>query len=236
MPYTTTRRDFLRLLGGTAGAAALAACTPAGVAPQGQPAAGDAVASDLPQVHIYATPRCSPEGSNAERLAAVKQYIMEQVGVEPIAIVAPPGDDAAQERLNLMLGSRGEQLDLFVEEWPDYQEAIIPLNDLLEEHGQDILAAVDPINMAGMKDIEGNIWGVPRVGVMAHTTPTWFRTDWLAEAELPLPQTIAEAETAMAAFKEINPDAIIVGRLQMLRLALVGGLHRVWLFKLVGRR
>src|SRR5690606_12903878 len=113
-------------------------------------------------------------------------------------------------------------LDLFVQSWPDYQQAIIPLNDLLEEHGQAILKAVAPINMAGMKDSEGTIWGIPRQGVMAHTAPTWFRTDWLAEAGLSLPQTLEDTEEAMAAFKELNPDAMIVSQLNMLRLATVG--------------
>ena len=218
----TTRRDFLRLVGGTAGAALLASCAPGAVAPQGQQTAAGTTVQDLPKVHIWASPRCTPEGSNRERLAAVKQYIMDQIGIEPVAVVAPTGD-AGQERLNLLLGSRSEALDLFVQSWPDYQQAIIPLNDLLEEHGQAILKAVAPINMAGMKDSEGTIWGIPRLGVMAHTTPTWFRTDWLAEAGLSLPQTLEDTEEAMAAFKELNPDAMIVSQLNMLRLATVGG-------------
>jgi ABC-type glycerol-3-phosphate transport system substrate-binding protein len=37
-----------------------------------------------------------------------------------------------------------------------------------------------------MKDTEGNVWGIPRLGLMGHTWNfTWLRTDWLEELGIP---------------------------------------------------
>lgn len=214
------RRDFMKAAGGAIGVAALAGCA----APQaGSTGSSGAASSEMPKVHLWASARCRPEGSNPERLEAVANVMRDALNIDPVAIVAPSGS-AAREKLNLTLGARDQELDIFVSNWPDYKDAIIPLNDLLDQHGQDIVAAHRDINFAGMQDSEGNIWGVPRLGVMGHTTPVWFRTDWLAEAGLEQPKTLEEGEAAMTAFKELDPEAsIVTTSIQHLRLATVGG-------------
>jgi len=215
----------MRLSGGVAGAALMAACAPAG--PSAAPAEGEA-AGAVPEIHLWPSiAPLRPEGSHPARYDIVQQYIAEQSGFKPVGFVAPPGS-AAQEKLNLMLGSRDERLDLFVGSWPDYKEIAVPLNDLLDQYGQNILAAHAEINWAGMKDAEGTIWGIPRLGLMGHTWNfTWIRTDWLDELGLPFNKeqmTVEELEEIITAFKERDPDSVVVTNdLNGLRGSLVGG-------------
>jgi ABC-type glycerol-3-phosphate transport system substrate-binding protein len=218
-----TRRDFIKGSGVALGAAVLAGCVPQQAGTASQVGSDGGGSGEMPKVHLWIGARCRPEGSNPDRLAAVQNVMRENLSIDPIPLTVPSGS-AALEKLNLTLGSRSEELDIFVANWPDYKDAIIPLNDLLDEHGQDIIAAHRDINMAGMQDSDGNIWGVPRLGVMGHTTPVWFRTDWLEQAGMEQPQTLEEGEAAMAEFKAIDPEAAIVTtNIQHLRLATVGG-------------
>lgn len=177
-----------------------------------------------PEVHIW--PMIAfirPEGSHPEKYEAVQEYIQAQTGIKPVGYAPPPGA-AGREKLNLQLGSKDLRLDVFTGNWPTYKDIIIPINDLLEQYGQNILAAHREINMSGMKDAEGNIWGVPRLGLMGHTAFTWFRSDWLEEIGMDMPQTLEEMEAAMTAFKERNPDAVMItNALGSMRMCLVGG-------------
>lgn len=202
---------------------ACAAAVPAPAAPapaEGGESAGDA---ELPTIHIYQNSgfmQNHPEGSDPERLEQVRQYIREQVGVNPVTVVAPSGD-AGIEKLNLLLGS-SDPIDVFQENWGQYKEAIIPLTDLLEEHGQDILAAFPEEAWVTMKDSEGTIWGVPRLGLL-NVTPTWIRADLLDEAGLEMPTTVEELEAAMEVFEANNSDFVLMTDYNNLRRATIGG-------------
>ncbi len=219
-----TRREFIQIAGGTVGALTLAACTPA---PQ-QASSDDGGAMSMPEVHLWPSiALVRPEGSHPAKYEAVQAHIAEQTGIRPVGQVAPPGD-AGTQKLNLLLSSKDERIDLFVGDWPQYKEIVISLNDLLEEHGRNVLAAHDDLNWAGVTDSDGNIWGVPRLGVMGHTWNfPWIRSDWLAELGISpnLDQmTVEGLESIMAAFKEYNPDAVMVtNNLGSLRGCLVGG-------------
>ena len=176
--------------------------------------------------HIYLWPTIAPirpEGSHPERYDAVQQYIFEQTGIMVHGFIAPPGD-AGDQRRNLLLGSRTEKLDLFSGDWGLYKDAIIPINDLLEQYGPNLLKVSNPSDWGGMKDVEGNIWGMPRLGVMGHTAFTWFRTDWLEKLGLDMPTTWEAMEETLTAFKEMNSDAVVVtNNLNGLLYCLLGG-------------
>jgi hypothetical protein len=221
----TTRRDFLRLAGGVAGAAALAACAPG---PAAGPAGGVASTASAPEVHIWPSiALLRPEGSDPAKLAQVQEWLIQQTGVKPVGYVPPPGA-AGQERLNLMLASSSERMDLFTGNWYDYKEIIIPLNNLLEQHGVDILQVHNEMNWDGMKDLEGNIWGIPRLGLMGHTWNfPWLRTDWMEEIGIEFTReemTVERLEETIAAFKERDPEAVVVTNdLNSMRGCLVGG-------------
>src|SRR5579884_150120 len=134
-----------------------------------QPAAGGAtpqaaapnptVATNLPTVTIWsgliALTRAS--GSDPQKMDQVRKYIESQAKVSPIGVVPPPGN-AGQEKLNLMLGSSGEQLDVFQGFWDQYQQAVIPINDLLDKYGADIKKKTKADWLQRMTDSDGKIW------------------------------------------------------------------------------
>ncbi len=231
MSNELSRRRFLGLGVTALGAAALASCRPAAeptAAPPavseeevGEPSAPE-VPAEVPEVHIWTSIALTrPEGSHPERYEEVQNYILEQTGVKPVGYV-PPSGDAGIERRNLQLASRTERLDTFTADWGQFKDAVIPINDLLEQYGQNVLAAHPEESWNGMTDSEGNIWGVPRLGIMGHTHFTWFRTDWLESLGMDLPTTWDEMESAMTAFREMNPQAVVV-------TDSLGSFRRCWL-------
>jgi len=162
---------------------------------------------EMPKIYIYQNTGAlnqKPEGSVPDALEEMKQMYMEELGIEPIAIVPPKGSEG--EKLNLLLGSK-DQVDVFQGDWDQYASkgAIIPLNDLLEEHGQDILKAWPQEAWDYMTDKDGTIWGIPR-GLPSVHYPVWIRTDWLKKLGLEMPKTIDELEAVMKAFQEGDPD------------------------------
>src|SRR5205823_12318492 len=108
---------------------------PAGAAPtEAKPVAVQPTAagtSGLPRVYLWSNmvALAKPEGSDPDKLQAVRKVIMDGAKVEPIPYVPPPGA-AGQEKLNLTLGSRSEELDVFQGNWDEYKEAVQPLNEL----------------------------------------------------------------------------------------------------------
>lgn len=170
---------------------------------------GETAAAEIPEVWIWPSMALSdPNGSNPDKLAAMQEYIVDQVGVMPMAYV-PPATDATT-KMNLILGSANERLDLFAGNWSDYKEIALPINDLLDEYGQNVKRAFSPEQWAGVTDAEGNIWGVPRLGVMGHTHQTWFNDLMLDETGLEMPQTFEEMEATFLDIREANPDAMIL--------------------------
>lgn len=147
-------------------------------------------------------------GSDPEVLKRIQDYIAEQSGVRPVTIVpTEPGPD----QINLLLGS-SDPVDLFQTPtsggWHDYAEAIIPITDLLEEHGQNLLEVIPEEQWEIMKNAEGQIMGIPR---STPTNPyiTWVRQDWLDALGLEVPTTLEELEAVIQAFREYNPDAVV---------------------------
>lgn len=160
---------------------------------------------EIPKIHIYANTGSlgdRPEGSTEEELDIVKQHIIDEVGVEPVAMIPPKGSE--EEKLNLLLGSN-DKLDVFQGHWDRYKDAIIPLNDLLEEHGPAIKEAWTEENWQSVTDKDGQIWGIPRHTPTA-AYPLWIRSDWLDSLNLEMPTTLDELEQVLKAFKENDPD------------------------------
>ena len=187
-----------------------------------------ASAQDEPVITIFnnsGTLQFDAGGSDPDVLQRVQDYIAEASGVRPVVIVPSGGGDVATEQLNLLLGS-SDPVDLFQTPtsagWHDYAQAIIPIGDLLEEYGQNILAVIPESQFNIMKNADGEIMGIPR------TTPTspyitWVRQDWLDELGLEVPTTWDELEATIIAFKEFNPDSFIATRDVDIHWATLGG-------------
>lgn len=167
----------------------------------------EAKPEEMPKIYIYQNTGAlnqRPEGSVPDALTEIQTMYKEQLGIEPIAIVPPKGSEG--EKLNLLLGSKDE-VDVFQGNWDQYASkgAIIPINDLLDEYGQDIKQAWPEEAWEYMTDKEGNIWGVPR-GMPSIHYPIWVRTDWMEKLNLEMPTTIDELEAVFEAFQKSDPD------------------------------
>ncbi len=180
------------------------------------------MAQDEPVITIYnnsGTLQFDAGGSNPDVLQRVQDYIAEQSGVRPEVIVpSTPGT----EQLNLLLGS-SDPLDLFqAPRWTDYAQAIIPIDDLLQEHGQNLLAVIPESQWDKMKNLDGQIMGIPRA---TPTNPyiTWVRQDWLDELGLEVPTTLEELEATIEAFQEFNPDSFVATRPGDITWSTLGG-------------
>ena len=126
-----TRRQFLQGIGMAATGAVIAACAPP-TAPQ---ASGDGAAMETPEVWFASSNPC-PGGGDPERTQAVQELVLEETGVMVNAHILPPGT-ARTEKLNLLIASGTQPLDLFTGNWPDFKGITLPLDDLLEVHGTD---------------------------------------------------------------------------------------------------
>ena len=128
---------------------------------------------ETPEIWFAFSNPC-PGGGDPERTNAVRDLIFEETGVLVNSSILPPGS-AATEKLNLLLASGTQPLDLFVGNWPDFKGVTLPLDDLLEVDGADILAGHSDLDWRMMKDFEGTTWGYPRLGLMGHTHFPFFR-------------------------------------------------------------
>jgi putative aldouronate transport system substrate-binding protein len=144
----------------------------------------------------------SKTASTTEAYNAVHQAILDATGVDVQVIVPVAGTET--EKLNLLLGS-GTQFDLFWGFWQTYKDIAMPLNDLLESHGQQVLERCSA-NMANMTDIDGVIYGIPRAYNLC-PYPTWLRTDWMEALGLEWPTTTNEYVEVLREMKAAYPDA-----------------------------
>ncbi len=169
---------------------------------------GDAADSSTDEpVHIviytYALGQAVEQPSTEEELSKVQNYVADEIGVFPEVIIAPQGSEI--EKLNTLLAS-GEQIDMFGGDWASYysENIIIPLNDLIENFGQDVKAAWSEESWNAMMDSEGNIWGTPR-STPTTPYPLFIRQDWLAEYNLEMPTDFESLEEVLQTFAENDP-------------------------------
>lgn len=200
-----SRRDLLKGLGATASTALLAACTTPTATDQ---AAGPGASAETPEVWVFQGQPTCPGGGNDEKTQALRDLIQEETGVLVSVYMVAPGT-AQTEKLNLLLASGSEPLDLFEGNWPDFKTAIIPVDDLLAEYGENIVRMNSDYAWARMRDAEGKTWGYPRLGLMAHTHFCFFRTDWLAEAGLEMPTMWDQMEETIVAFRDLHPESVV---------------------------
>lgn len=137
----------------------------------------------------------------------IRGKIKEAINVD-VQVVGQQNPTNMDEKPNLMIAA-GEDLDIFQmqaggpNDWR-HQKAngtILPLNDLIDQYGQDIIGKVNPIALQACTDDEGTIWCLPDES-NATTTAMVVRKDWLTKAGLDTPVTIEDFENMMQVFKD----------------------------------
>lgn len=151
-------------------------------------------------IYTYAVGQAVQQPSTEEELKKVQQYIADDIGVYPEIIIAPQGSEV--EKLNTLLAS-GSQVDIFGGDWGQYysKNVIIPINDLLDEFGQDVKAAWSQEAWDAVTDSDGTIWGIPR-STPTTPYPLFVRQDWLEACGLEQPTDIDSLENVLKVFIE----------------------------------
>lgn len=89
----------------------------------------------------------------------------------------------------------------------------LPLNDLLQEHGQDLLEFIPEEAWKRMTDSKtGNIYGIPEILSNPSRRATWIRTDLLEKVGKEIPTTVEETMDVLRAFKEAGVEQPYAGR------------------------
>ncbi len=144
--------------------------------------------------------------SSPEILEKMKAWVLTETGIE-VEVIAPVVGQESQ-KLNLLLAS-GAQVDAFWGNWPDFasRNMILPLNDLLKDHGSAILGAWPEESFNAMSDPKGTLWGIPR-STPFMGNPLFVRADWAEKFGMGIPETIEELDAYFAAVKKNEPNAI----------------------------
>lgn len=137
----------------------------------------------------------------------IRQKIKEITNID-VVVVGQQNPDDMDEKPNLMLAS-GEKMDIFQmqpfgpNDWRTQKKngTIIPLNDLLDKYGKDIMANVNQAALQACTDEEGKIWCLPDEQNTT-TTALFIRKDWLEKAGLQPPFTMEEFENMLQVFKD----------------------------------
>ena len=139
---------------------------------------------------------------------AINEITRDEIGVEIELVRSGDG-----EKLNLALTS-GEQLDLV--NYHTYSGGLVtlvnngmatPLEELVEQYGQDAVSAVGEENLA-MGKVNGTLYSIPNVTCFANSYGMAVRQDILEELEVD-PKTVKtweEMHDLLVRVKEAHPD------------------------------
>jgi putative aldouronate transport system substrate-binding protein len=115
-------------------------------------------------------------------------------------------------KLNLMVNANEKADIIFTAAWQNYtvnvaRGAFLPVNDLLEKHGKNILENLDPAFILGSK-IEGKNYGVPTNKELAATRGVLIREDLVKKHNIDLSnvKTWTDLEPILKTIKENEPD------------------------------
>jgi putative aldouronate transport system substrate-binding protein len=136
------------------------------------------------------------------------EYIESNTGVD-IHLIIPPFN-GYQEKLNVIMTS-GDLPDLINTADPTWvskyveDQALMPLDELLEQHGQDLLN-IFPEEAWEAVTFNGKIYAVPSLTEVSGNEIIYARKDWLDALQLDRPQTLDEYYEVMRAFTYNDPD------------------------------
>ena len=152
----------------------------------------------------------APQNDQAKVEAEINKILQEEINA---TLELHPVDFGAwSDRMTLMMTS-GEPSDIiFTAEWNGYsidagKGAFLPINDMLETHGQDIVSSLDPRFLEGAK-INGVNYGVPANKELAAQRGLMLRKDLVEKYDMDLStiKTWADIEPFLEIIKENEPD------------------------------
>jgi putative aldouronate transport system substrate-binding protein len=189
------------------------AAQPPAAAPEGESAAAGPV-----KIKIF-----SPQGADQDLATnSFTKQAEEMFGIEFEWQTTTMDGNSAKEQRQISLAS-GDYPDLYMLiPWVDQftqlellkygQEGVLlPLNDLIAEHGPNIQAALDnyPDFKAMATAPDGNIYGLPQLIQCYHCSygnKMWVNSKWLKALGLEVPTTTEEFRAMLEAFKTQDPN------------------------------
>lgn len=88
----------------------------------------------------------------------------------------------------------------------------LPLDDLIEEHGQNLKEYIPEEVWDQMRYEDGKIYAIPQILSNPGRRATFIRTDLLEQAGLDIPVTVEETIEVLRAFKELGVEQPFAGR------------------------
>ncbi len=148
--------------------------------------------------------------------APIWQEYQKRVGIN-VEFIRIPQDAAAH--LSLLIAA-GDYPDMIEHRWGNYtggpaqaiaDGVILPLNDVFRDHAPnmtnriEMMRQVGPDNVLAMQTGAGEYFGFPMLRVDDETlvfVGPQLRADWLAQTGMALPETIADWERVLTAFRD----------------------------------
>jgi putative aldouronate transport system substrate-binding protein len=159
----------------------------------------------------------APASASADiTTAGFTKWYEEQTGVTIEWMLAPSGQDANQA-LNLLMAS-GDYPDVIMYALTPSQQMLygqqgilIPLNDLIEEHGTWTKKVFEefPTIEEAVTSPDGTIYGLPEANQCYHCSMAqkmWVYQPWLDALGLEMPTTTEEFQAMLTAFKTQDPN------------------------------
>ncbi|MEF2243761.1 ABC transporter substrate-binding protein [Paenibacillus sp. IITD108] len=127
-------------------------------------------------------------------------------------------EPAAWDQQSILMLTSKEQVDLIVTGGSSYsrqvaQGQLLPLDDLLQEHGQDIIKAFQPEVLAASK-VNGQTYAVPSIRDFASDPIVLMRTDLLEKYNLSLDNVkkLDDLDAIFKVIKENEPNINVLGK------------------------
>lgn len=161
--------------------------------------------SERPQIEVVINNygRTFPSGMD-ENNNPYLDFIEENTNID-VKVQIPPAE-GYMERLNVIMGDKNLPDMIYSPDanwFLNYvnQGAFTPLNDVLEEHGKNLLELI-PEEAWKAVTIDGTIYAVPHILQESGTEIMYGRKDWLDELNLDPPVTLDEYVHVLREFKE----------------------------------
>ncbi|AYB47851.1 extracellular solute-binding protein [Paenibacillus lautus] len=184
--------------------------------PQGGSASGSSDSSKPVEISVFAV----QESGIDIPVNKFTKHIEEQFNIKFNWQINP--SDGAKEKRQISLAS-GDYPDAYllthyIDEFSQadvlkygQQGVLVPLNDLIEQHGPNIKAAMEatPEMKALVTAPDGNIYGLGAYTECFHCSypnKMWINTEWLKKLNLKEPKTTEEFRSMLQAFKTQDPN------------------------------
>lgn len=160
-----------------------------------------------PTVRLFFSDHNSPLPTTPLNETEVVKFLAEQMNIDlDVVAIAHSG---YREQLNLRMAG-GDVPDVY-QAWSLSDEVavssgrVMPLNDLLQEHGQNLLAVI-PQSSWDAVTFNGEIMAIPTPPNAAAERVLFIRMDWLDELGLEIPETSDELLDVFRAFRDGDPN------------------------------